>query len=104
MRWLASLTSGTRVIAAKSFGPIIEGQLGIVSSVIRSSWWRTTYACTFLGGVYVVARGGQSAECDLGCSWQMLVVPFWFLRTRQQVWRASRSAAEMRRSKDWLFG
>ena len=104
MRWSAPLSIGTRVIAAKSFGPIIEGQLGIVTGVIRCGWWRTTYACTFLGGMKVAAPGAHITRHDHGCSWQMLEDPFWFLRTRQPIWRASWYAADTRRSQDWLFG
>jgi len=53
MRFLAPLLPGTTVITAADFGPIVRGQLGMVTGRIRGSWstWQPNrYVCTFLGG------------------------------------------------------
>jgi hypothetical protein len=59
MRFLATLSPGATVIAADYFGPIVRGQLGIVTGCRRGTWlpWqRTAYVCTFLGGVMALPQ------------------------------------------------
>ncbi len=100
MQCFAPLPIGTRVVAVKSFGPIMEGQKGIVTGLVGRRWWRATCACTFLGGINVAAPGRHIARPDHGCSWQMLEDPFWFLRSRLRAGPVGRYAAEVRRSPD----
>ena len=59
MRFLATLSPEATVIAADYFGPIVRGQLGIVTGCRRGTWlpWqRTAYVCTFLGGVMALPQ------------------------------------------------
>jgi hypothetical protein len=60
MRFLATLSPGATVIAADYFGPIVRGQLGIVTGCRRGTWlpWqRTAYVCTFLGVLSQISLG-----------------------------------------------
>ena len=80
-----ALPIGTSIIAAKNFGPIVRGQLGIIDARMRGSRflsWRRLYVCTFLGGIRVAALRRQIAGRDHGLSTPMLQDPFWFLHTR----------------------
>lgn len=98
MKCFAPLPIGTRVIAEKDFGPIIKGQFGIVTGLVRRGLWRSpAYACTFLGGIKVTALGRHMTRHDHGCSCQMLEDPFWFLQTRRTAGVAGQCQAEVRR-------
>jgi len=97
----AILLPGAAVIAATDFGPVICGQLGIVTGRMpgrRLPWRRAAYACTFLGGISVAATRRQIIPHDHGHSRGMLEDPLWFLHTRGAVMRSNRSiAADLRR-------
>ena len=97
----ARLLPGTMVAAAIDFGPVIRGQLGMITACSRESWlrWRRTiYFCTFLGDIGVCASGRQLVAFDHGCSLRMLQDPLWFLRARGPRWATRRFAATMARS------
>jgi hypothetical protein len=107
MGFMTSLAVGTRIIAARNFGPVIKGQLGIVTGLAkgrRGSWSSTIYACTFLGGARVIASGRHIRKHDHGCSWQVLENPLWFLSTRELPGLIGQYAIELRRSPDWPIG
>ena len=107
MGFITYLPVGTRVIAAKNFGPIIKGQLGIVTEPAvgrRSFWRRSAYACTFLGGIRVTIPGTHIRKHDHGCGGQMLEDPLWFLHTRQTPGPVGHYAIEVRRSPNWPIG
>ena len=104
MRFITSLPVGTRVIAAKNFGPIIKGQLGIVTELTagrRSFWRRSTYACTFLGGIKVTASRRHIRKRDHACTFHMLEDPLWFLRTCQTPGTVGPYAFDATRSPHW---
>jgi hypothetical protein len=107
MGFLTSLPVGTRVIAANDFGPIIKGQLGIVTelAVGRRGFWRgTAYACTFLGGIKVTAWSRHIREYGHTCTFQMLQDPLWFLHTRQTPGTLGAYALAVTRSPHWPIG
>jgi hypothetical protein len=107
MGFITSLPVGTRVIAAKNFGPIIKGQLGIVTELAvgrRSFWRRSAYACTFLGGIKVMASRRHIRKHDHACTFQMLEDPLWFLRTCQTPGTVRPSAFDVTRSPYWPIG
>ncbi len=100
MRFFASLPIGTRVIADRDFGPIIKGQLGIITDLVRSRrglWRRAVHVCTFLGGIRVTARRTYIKEYDHGYSCELLEDPFWFLQTRQAAGIVGQHSVEVRR-------
>lgn len=78
----ARLPIGTEIAAARDFGAIIEGQLGIITGHAkgaRSLWWERQYVCTFLGDIRVVARTKDFARRTHGCSKDMLEDLRWFI-------------------------
>ena len=82
---LVALPVGTNIAAAADFGPVIKGQWGIIIGRQASStllWRQTTYVCTFLGGVRVIATRAQIAAVQHGRSLRALEDPFWFLHSR----------------------
>jgi len=100
MRFLATLSPGATVIAADYFGPIVRGQLGIVTGCRRGTWlpWqRTAYVCTFLGGISVTATRWQILAHDHDYSRQMVEDPYWFLHTRTVPAVSSNVGSELRR-------
>ncbi len=101
MKYFAPLPIGTRIIAARDFGPIIKGQFGIVTCLERCRrglWLSTKYVCTFLGNIRVTAESRHITECDHGYSSKMLENPLWFLDTRQTASTAGQLPADVRRS------
>jgi hypothetical protein len=72
------LPVGTRIQAARNFGPIKEGTPGIITDVAGLSlfWWsRSTYVCTFAENKRVQARPRQIAEYEHGYSIEELEQP-----------------------------
>jgi hypothetical protein len=52
------LPVGTKVVAVRNFGPVTEGQPGIITGTaeVPFFWWsRPTYLCTFADNVKVSA-------------------------------------------------
>ena len=104
MGHMRSLPAGTRVIATKSFGPIIGGQLGMVTELARVSrgfWKRTVYACTFLGGIRVTASRRCIKKYSHACSSQVVEDPLWFLHTCQTPGKVDPYAFEATRLPLW---
>ncbi len=104
MGLIRSLPAGTRVIATKNFGPIIRGQLGIVTELARVSrgfWKRTVYACTFLGGIKVTASRRFIRKYSHACSCQVIEDPLWFLHTCQTLGKVDPYAFEATRFPQW---
>ncbi len=100
MRGFAPLPVGTRIIAARDFGPIIKGQPGIVTGRVRGRWLRAAYACTFLGTIRVTAQRRRITACEHGYHSQMLEDPLWFMHTRQAVATAGQQSAVPTRPTD----
>jgi len=85
MKLSATLPIGTRIVATTDAGPVIRGQIGVVTGLgepHRFLWWRTTYGCTFLGNIQITMRRSAVARQDHGCSIEVLEDPLWFLHTR----------------------
>jgi hypothetical protein len=62
---------GTRVIAVRNFGPIKEGQPGIVAGIAAERWFRLSkpiYLCTFADNVKIAARPKEVEDYDHGYS------------------------------------
>jgi hypothetical protein len=60
---------GTRIIATRNFGPIREGQPGIVTGIQMVPflfWERLFYLCTFMGNIKVAARPKEIDDFDHG--------------------------------------
>jgi hypothetical protein len=69
---------GTRVIAVRNFGPIKEGQPGIVTGIAEEPWfwWRKPiYLCTFAYNVKIAARPQEVEDVDHGYSLTDLEAP-----------------------------
>jgi hypothetical protein len=80
----AALPIGTNIAAALDFGPVVQGQWGIVTyhqtgSLLPSR--TATYGCTFLGGIRVRASRAQITAVRHGHSLHALEDPFWFLHS-----------------------
>ena len=104
MGLMRSLPAGTRVVATKNFGPIIKGQLGIVTELARASRGfrkRTVYACTFLGGIKVTASRRFIRKYSHACSCQVIEDPLWFLHTCQTPGKVDPYAFEATRLPQW---
>lgn len=100
MASLATWTLGTTVVAADNFGPVIRGQLGMVTHCRQGTWlpWRrTTYDCTFLGGIHVTATRRQIIARHHGCNRQMLEDPWWFVHMRNVAEESQSFGADLRR-------
>lgn len=72
------LEAGTKVQAARNFGPINEGTLGIITGVAEVSffgWPRPTYVCTFAENKKVYARPRQIAVYEHGYTIEELEQP-----------------------------
>jgi len=72
------LEAGTKVQAARNFGPINEGTLGIITGVAEVSffgWPRPTYVCTFAENKKVHARPRQIAADEHGYTIEELEQP-----------------------------
>lgn len=103
MALFSTMPIGTTVIAAGNFGPVIQGQLGIVvgRSPGRSFPWRQRdYVCTFLGGITVVVPKRFILPHDHGYSLRMLSDPFWFFHTDRAA-KPRHPANELRRPAGW---
>ena len=77
----AALPIGTNIAAALDFGPVVQGQWGIVTHRQTGSllpWRPATYGCTFLGGIRVMASRAQITAVRHGHSLRALEDPFWF--------------------------
>lgn len=99
MLGFGALPVGTNVIATADFGPVIRGQVGIITArtgparFLQSRW---TYACTFLGGIHVPALGSQITRYDHGICRGILEDPLWFLHTRGAAGQGRQLAIELR--------
>jgi hypothetical protein len=72
------LLVGTKIQAARNFGPIKEGTPGIITDVVDLSlfcWSRPTYVCTFAENKRVHARPRQIAAYEHGYSIEELEQP-----------------------------
>jgi hypothetical protein len=72
------LQIGTRVVAVRNFGPVKEGQPGIVTGTAEERWlWRTKliYLCTFADNVRIAARPKEVEDFDHGYSLADLEAP-----------------------------
>lgn len=83
----ANLSIGAPIIAAKDFGPVVAGQLGMITGTTAKRHlapWRTqhVYFCTFLGDVRVVALPEDIVRLDHGCGQETLEDPLWFIHSR----------------------
>ena len=72
------LQMGARVVAVRSFGPVKEGQPGIITGIAEERWfWRSRpiYLCTFADNVKIAARPKEIDDYDHGYSLADLEVP-----------------------------
>jgi hypothetical protein len=61
------LPIGTKVIAIKNFGPVLEGAPGIITGTADIPflfWSRPVYLCTFAGNLKVAARPTEVDNFD----------------------------------------
>jgi hypothetical protein len=96
----AALPIGTNIAAALDFGPVVQGQWGIVTHHQTGSllpWRPATYGCTFLGGIRVMASRAQITEVRHGHNLSALEDPFWFLHSPGLADRPLRHEVEARR-------
>jgi hypothetical protein len=96
----AALPIGTNIAAALDFGPVVQGQWGIVTHHQTGSllpWRPATYRCTFLGGIRVVASRTQITAIRHGHSLLVLEDPFWFLHSHGLADRPLSHEVEVRR-------
>ena len=78
----ANLSVGAQIVAARDFGPILAGQLGMITGKAAKRHffpWRMRYLCTFLGDMKAVASQKDIANLDHGCSPETLEDPLWFI-------------------------
>ena len=65
-------TVGTKIIAVRNFGPIREGQPGVITGVVRMPyfffWTRPFYLCTFFGNIKCAASPDEIDDYDHGHS------------------------------------
>ena len=72
------LKVGTKVVAVCNFGPIEEGQPGIITGTAEYSFFwrfRSMYLCTFAGNVKAAAKPKEIEDFHHGCSLGMLEDP-----------------------------
>lgn len=63
------LPVSTRVVAVRNFGPITEGQPGIITGIAEQRFfWRSklVYLCTFADGVKAAAKPNEIDNFDHG--------------------------------------
>lgn len=80
------LPLGTEIVATLDFGPIVRGQLGIITDVVSTTRGITSqmqYVGTFLGGMKATAKPAQIAPLRHGCTLALLREPLWFLQHRE---------------------
>jgi hypothetical protein len=78
----APLPVGAEIAAAREFGEIAEGQIGIITGFAQRPHglrWRGQYLCTFLGAMHAVACRGDICERAHGCTRETLEDPLWFM-------------------------
>jgi hypothetical protein len=71
MSTTSPLQIGTRVVAVRNFGPITEGQPGIITGIAEERWlWlsKRIYLCTFADNVKIAARPKEVDDYDHGYS------------------------------------
>jgi|HubBroStandDraft_2_1064218.scaffolds.fasta_scaffold369219_1 hypothetical protein len=96
----AALPIGANIAAALDFGPVVQGQWGIVTHRQTGSllpWRPATYGCTFLGGIRVMASRAQITAVRHGHSLPALEDPFWFLHSPGLADRPRSDEVEVRR-------
>jgi hypothetical protein len=96
----AALPIGTTIAAAVDFGPVIQGQLGIVThhhTAFLLLARPAAYGCTFLGGVRVMASRAQITAVGHGHGLPALEDPFWFLHSPGLADRPLNHKVEVRR-------
>lgn len=79
------LPVGTRIAATADVGPIIRGQIGIITGLgvpHRFFRWRRKYSCTFLGDIRVTMPRNGITPNDHDFPNAMIDNPVWFLHTR----------------------
>lgn len=72
------LPPGTKVIAARDFGPITEGAPGIITGTIDTPfffWKRRMYLCTFADNVNIAAKPNEIDDFDHQYSLEELEKP-----------------------------
>jgi hypothetical protein len=72
------LQIGTRIIAIRNFGPVKEGQPGVITGIAEERWfWRSRliYLCTFADNVKIAARPREIEDYDHGNSLADLETP-----------------------------
>ena len=65
------LQIGTKILAVRSFGPVKEGQPGIVTGIAEQRWFwqmKPIYLCTFADNVKIAARPKEVEHHDHGYS------------------------------------
>jgi hypothetical protein len=96
----AALPIGTTIAAAVDFGPVVQGQLGIVThhrTAFLLLGRPAAYGCTFLGGLRVMASRAQIIAVRHGHSLPALEDPFWFLHSPGLADRPLSHKVELRR-------
>jgi hypothetical protein len=96
----AALPIGANIAAALDFGPVVQGQWGIVTHRQTGSllpWRPATYGCTFLGGIRVMASRAHITAVRHGHSLPALEDPFWFLHSPGLADRPRSDEVEVRR-------
>jgi hypothetical protein len=86
------LRLGSQIVATRDFGPVVKGQLGIITHVVRTHrlFWRHLYICTFLGDIFAVALSHEIERFSHGIQIEILKNPLWF--TNSSCWRKAYGA------------
>ena len=87
------LRLGSQVVSTRDFGPVVKGQLGIVTRVVRAHrpFWRRLYLCTFLGDISAVALSHEIGRLSHGIKIEVLKDPLRFASS--SCWRKTYGAA-----------
>jgi len=78
------LKPGTKVLAARNFGPIKEGAPGIITGTTEEPhffWKRPMYLCTFADNVKIAARPNEIDDFDHQYSLDELEQPHLVLKS-----------------------
>lgn len=105
MPGLPDFPIGTEIRATRDFGPVVGGQIGVVTGATRRTrfLWARRYLCTFLGGIHVVTSARAIAPVRHGIAREILEDPLWFRRAIG-CYPAQNPAVAWRRLRAWEPG
>jgi hypothetical protein len=69
------LPVGTRIIAVRNVGPVLEGARGIITGTVDVPfffWSRPVYLCTFIGNVKLAVKPKEIDDYDHGYTLERL--------------------------------